>query len=345
MDENIYTEQRTTDEIDLRELFLALWGKKIFITAIGLIAAILTGIISVFIITPVYHSKLNIIINMPDTYTTKYGDFTLPISTNDQYINLITSNDIIANTIKDMGYDEDTTIESIRDRITIDNSETKANAEQNSFSIKVSADNPEEARKLAQTLFDNYTEFLDILIIEGAADYFIDKYSVDLSSAEVSLENTKEILAKNEALLAETPQTINQKDAMNEIGNSQNISDFVILENVINPNYTKIENDIIANKQSINNIENTIKLYNQYLEELNAEKEKIEGYKSNGNWTVSDDVFKSITKSNVYLPSDPIAPSRKTSPSNVRNVIIGAVVGGMIGVVLVLIKKYWIESK
>lgn len=345
MDENQQNGQSTEDEIDLRELFLVLWKKKLPIICLTLIVALITGIVSVFFITPVYHSKLNIVINMPDTYKTKYGEYTLPITTNEQYINLITSNDIIARTIKDMGYDDETSIESIRDRISIDKQETKTNTEQNSFNIKVSADNPAEVKELAQTLFDNYSEFLDVMTIEGAVDYYINKFNVELSSLEVSLNRVRETLAKNEALLLETPQTINQGEAMTEIQNSPGISDFIILENVINPNYTKIENDIIENKQSINNIENSMRIYKGYLEELDVVKESVAGYRLSGEFEELDDNFISITKTNVYLPSDPIAPSRKTSPSNARNVIIGALLGGMIGVVAVFIKEYWFISK
>jgi len=344
MDEIHNTEQMMTDEIDLRELFMVFWKKKILIICITLISAILTGVISVFFIKPVYHSRLNIIINMPEKYLTKYGGYTLPITTNEQYINLITSSEILAHTIIDMGY-EDMTIESLRDRITVEIPETKANVKQNSFFIKVASDNPQDAKELAQALFDNYYEFIDLMTVEGAVDYFINKYSVDLSALEVTLNSTKETLAKNEALLAQTPQTINQKEAMSELYNNPGVSDYVILENIINPNYTKIESNIIENKQTINNIENNMAIYNQYLDELYVVKENITEYKTNGIWDITNDEFKSITKTNVYLPSDPIAPSHKSSPNNLRNVIIGAVIGGMVGVVAVFVKEYWLVSE
>lgn len=345
MDENYYAEQKMTDEIDLRELILVLWKKKIFIICIAFLAAFLTGLYSVLFIKPVYHSMLNIIINMPDVYHTKYGNYTLPISTNEQYINLITSNDILIRTIKDMGYGENTTIEFLRDRISIEVPDTKTGAKQNSFNIKVAAGNPQEAKELAKVLFDNYYEFIDLLTIEGAVDHYLNIYSIELSTLEISLNTAKEILAKNEALLSQTPQTINQKEAMTEINNTPGVSDYVILENVINPNYTEIEKDIIKNKQGINNIENSMMIYNKYLDELNAVKEKINDYKSNGNWDVLNDEFISIARTNVYLPSEPVAPSGKTSPNNARNVVIGAVLGGMVGVVVVFIKEYWFTSK
>lgn len=344
MDENHIAELRITDEIDLRELILVLWKKKIVIVCIAFTAAFLSGLVSKFLLSPVYESKLDIIINMPGTYHTKYGDYYLPISTNEQYINLITSNDVISRTIKDMDYDEDTTIESLIDRISIYIPETKTSGEQNSFYIKVSAKDPEEARNLAHTLYENYLEFIDLLTIEAAVDYYIKLYSVELSSLEVSLDRNKELLVKNEALLAETPQTINQKEAMDEIYDYPNTSDYIVLEKIINPNYTKIETDVIEIKQTINNVENSIRIYKQYMEELNKVKESLEEYKSNGNWDDSDSEFKSITKANIHLPSAPIAPSVKTSPHTLFNCIIGAVLGGMVGVVSVLVKKYWNTS-
>ncbi len=344
MNNNQYNEHINEDEIDLRELFMVIWKKKVAIICITLVAALITGLISVFLISPVYHSRLTIIINMPDTLNTKYGDYTLPITSNDQYINLITSNEILLHTIEDMGYDEDTNIESIRDRITIEQSEAKANVEQNTFYVKVAADNPTEAQKLAQTLFDNYIEFLDVLTIEGALDSYINIYSVALTSQEVSLTSTKEILAKNEVLLEQTPQTINQKEAMQEIKDSSSTSDYIILENIINPNYTKIENDIIVNKQSINSIENSMRINNEYLAELDELQNRVDSYKKSGDISKLDTDFVQVTKTNIYLPSEPVIPSNKTSPSNLMNVIIGALLGGMLAVFVVLIREYWFES-
>ena len=344
MDKIYLTEQKTEDEIDLRELILVLWKKKLFIIFFFFAAAILAGLYSMFIVKPVYHSRLNIIISMPGTYQTKYGDYVLPLTTNEQYINLITGNNILARTIKDMGY-ENMTIESLHSRISIETPETKTGTVQNSFNIKVAASNPQEAKDLAKILFDNYYEFIDLITVEGAVDYYINKYNVELATLEVSLNSTREILAKNEALLSQIPLTINQKEVMDEIIDSPTVSDYIIFENVINPNYTEIEKDIIENKQTIINLENSMILYNRYLEELNTVKERIEEYKSSGKWDIVNDEFKSIAKTSVYLLSEPIAPSSKTSPNNLRNIIIGAVLGGMIAVVIVITKEYWFISK
>lgn len=346
MDNKLDYMQNTEDEISLKELFMALWRQKILIISITLIAAILTGIISVFFITPVYHAKLNIVINMPETYTTKYGDYSLPLTTNQQYINIITSNSILTNTMKDMGYGEDMTIEMMREKITIGQvTTTAANLEQNSYEVKVAADNPEEARKLASVLYENYVKFVDVMTIEGAIKYYINNYEVMIRSAQVDLQSNQEILKKNEDLLKLTPQTINQKEAANEINGQNNVSNYIILENIINPNYTKIEADIIANKQSINSIENNIERYNDYLIGLETAKATVSNYYVTGDFTELKDTLVSITRTSVYLPSEPVAPSGKTSPSNSMNIIIGGVLGGMVSVLIALMKEYWFTKE
>jgi len=333
------------DEISLLELFMALWRQKILIVVIALVAGLVTGIISVFVITPVYHAKLNIVINMPETYQTKYGEYTLPISSNEQYINLITSNDILANTILDMGYNpSELSIESLRERISILKKDN-TNTVQNSFDIKVASDNPEDARKLAEVLYNNYIEFIDLMVAEGATRYFIDYYNIQLQSLQVDLDSSQELLAKNQELLNHISMTINQREAMDELLSSDNTTNFVVMGDIINPNYTELELDIIEIKQNINTIENTMNQYSIYLEELAAKISDIEGYYGTGDFSRINDKIISITRTNIYLPSEPVAPSSKTSPSNSKNVIIGTLLGGMIAVLIALVREFWFNKE
>lgn len=330
------------DEIDLRELFITLWKQKIMIVSIALIAAILAGIFSVFILSPVYDSKLNIVISMPETYKTKYGEYKLPITTNEQYINLISSNDVIINTIKDMSYTtKGVTVENLRNSISIGKVTATAGVVQNSFDVTVSANKPEEALKLAKAVYDNYIEFMDVMTKERAISYYYNNFSVAIKSQEVTLKSEKEILKKNEELLAKTPQTINQKEAMKELqGQLPNTKDFVVLENIINPNYTEVEKAVIENKQRINLIEESIRVYNENLLELEKEKKAVGKYFETGKATKLESGLTGVVETSIYLPSPPVAPSQKTSPSNTKNVAIGLVLGGITGVLIALVKEY-----
>lgn len=337
--------QHYEDEIDLKDLIMALWNRKKMIASFTIIAALLAGLFSMFVLSPVYDARLNIVISMPEKYIARYGEYVLPIKTNDQYINLITSNDVLLNTIKDMGYSpEKITIDNLKDRISIAKSETikVTGAVQNSFEITVSADNAEESAKLAKTLYDNYIEFMDVMTKDRAISYYYNNFNVKIKSLEVQLSSCKQMLRKNEELLAATPQTINQKEAMQAIQGS--ISEYVVLENIINENYTKIENDIILNKQNINTIEDTKRVYYDYLKELDKEKLAIAKYFETGRATKLESTVIGVVETSVYLPSPPAVPSHKTSPSNVMNVAIGAVIGLMIGVSTALVKEYWFKN-
>ncbi len=347
MNENQNNIQYNDDEIDLRELIMALWKRKKMIISLTLVVAILAGMFSMFVLSPVYDTKLNIVISMPETYTTRYGEYKLPITTNDQYINLITSNDVLISTIRDMEYNsEEVSVDSLKKRILIGKSDVKTNTVQNSFEVTVSADNPEESLKLAQTLYDNYVEFMDVMTKERAISYFINDFSMDVKAQENQLDSVKEILKKNEELLAATPQIIAKGNGNLEIQTQlTSNSDYVIPVDTVNPNYIKIENDIIQNKQTINNIENTIRLNSRYLEELNKEYSALNKYYETGQAEKLESSVIGVVETSVYLPSPPVAPTQKTSPSNALNTIIGAVIGGMLGVMIALFMEYWFKEE
>ena len=349
MNNDYNNEQMNEEEINLRELFMALWKKKVIILCISLIAAIIAGLISVFLISPVYTSKLDIIIKMPGAYHTKYGDYDMPITTYEQYIDLIISSDILLSTMEDMEYGDEVTIEKLRNRIIIDKpDETDKDAldRPNSFSISVTADNPKEAKELADTLYENYIDYINVLAIENALNHYINTFNVALSSLEVSMITTKNILAKNEELFAITPETISEVAAMEEIQEAPAASNYIILENIINPNYTKLETDIITDKQSISSMEETIRNYNDYLVEIDILMDTLSSYKESEDYSGLSKDFISLTETNLYLSSEPYEPSQKTSPSNAKNAIIGALLGGVVSVVAVLIKEYlFVDTK
>src|SRR5690554_4662452 len=88
--------------IDLLEFLQPLWRNKLAIICIAVVGAILAGLISLFLIPPEFESRLNIYVGIPETYTTRYGDYTLPIMTNDQYMDMIRHDIVLQKTIDDI---------------------------------------------------------------------------------------------------------------------------------------------------------------------------------------------------------------------------------------------------
>ncbi|NLO10702.1 MAG: hypothetical protein GX129_12675 [Clostridiales bacterium] len=170
------------------------------------------------------------------------------------------------------------------------------------------------------------------------------RYSVQINTLQDTLDSDKQLLEKSLELLDNTPKIINQREAMDEIISSDNTRDFIVMGNIINPNYTELELSIIEIKQAINSTENTINQYNQYLKELELKQAEIASYYETGEFNKLTDNIVRITKSNIYLPSEPVAPSSKTSPSNFRNVLIGTLLGGVVAVLIALIKEFWFKK-
>ncbi len=322
------------DEIDLKELFMVLWKGKRIIIIVTLIFAIFSALITKFLIPPVYEAKLDLLVNFPETVSTKYGEYKLLLTTNDQYINLFYSNNVINKTIQDMGYDiKENTIESFTKRISI----TKDEKRPNSFTIRVKANNPKEALDLANVLYKNYLILINANTKLRSAEHFIEINTIELNKTEDSLNSNKILLGQYKKQLNTMSQTINQNSLLDSI-KSSNIN-YMVLENIINQNYNKVELDIINTEQIIYNLEDKINVLNQYLNELNKIKDDI----INNNGMVNE-YLTSINRS-IQLPSTPVAPTTKAGPSTSLNTVMAAVIGGMISIIYVLIKKYWFNDE
>jgi LPS O-antigen subunit length determinant protein (WzzB/FepE family) len=201
----------------------------------------------------------------------------------------------------------------------------------------VAAGSPAESLKLAQTLYNNYLDYIDFITKERTVSYYYDNFSAGLESQEILLKSTKEILQKNEATLAGTPQSINQGELNNNGSN-------MVIENIINPAYSKLSEGIADNKQVINTTEDTIRTYKENLKQLDLERQAILKYNETGEIEKTQSSTINVAKTSIFLVSSPVAPTNKTSPSNSRNAIIGFILGGMLGVGIALMREYWLKK-
>jgi uncharacterized protein involved in exopolysaccharide biosynthesis len=327
------TFDRHEDEIDLKELIMVLWKGKNLIIIVTLIFAMLSALVTMFLIPPVYEAELDLMVNFPETVSTKYGDYKLLMTTNDQYINLFYANSVINNTILDMGYDiENNSIESFSKRISI----IKDKERPNSFTVKVKSNNPKEALDLVNTLYKNYILLLNTNTKLRSAEQFIETHTTELSKLKDNLNSNEVLLDQYKKQLETMSQTINQNSLLDTI-ESSNIN-YMVLENIINQNYKKVELDIINTEQTIYSLENKVNVLNQYLNELNQIKDDIINNKG-----LVDEYLSSINRS-IQVSSEPVAPSSKSSPSTTMYTLIAAVIGGMLSVMYVLIRNYWFND-
>ncbi|MGB4661073.1 MAG: hypothetical protein WBI07_18020, partial [Mobilitalea sp.] len=97
-------------------------------------------------------------------------------------------------------------------------------------------------------------------------------------------------------------------------------------------------------KQILYDTEDIISKDKILLEELSSIKTTINTFEETEDFELLKGNVLGLNKSNINLPSKPIAPSRKTSPSNTKNAAIGGMFGCIIGAFIVLIKEYWFKK-
>ena len=174
-------------------------------------------------------------------------------------------------------------IEGLRSRISIEGSEAPTCRKPILSGLRFLQAILQEALKTAEALYENFVEFIDMMIREKAAEHYYNHYRVSLLTLEETLESNKAFLKKSEELLKETHQTINQKEVLEDtLGALPDSIDFVVLDNIINENYFEIEKSIIERKQNIYSLENTIERHKEYLSQLEKEKENMAKYNATG---------------------------------------------------------------
>ena len=334
MNQNANTEiTRYDDEIELWELIMILWKNKKTIISTTAIFGLVALLLSVFVIQPVYETNLNISINMPEIMNTKYGDLTMPIETNIEYINLFTEQTVMQKTAEEMGY-EGISISTMRAKFTLPTKDS------NIVNIGVSANSPEEAVKLAQAAYDNYYEYLDIVLKNRALSTFENTFNVKIEQNENQISNLEKSLESDRKTLQKVTDQINSSITSS---NKYGVIDYVALGEALG--YAGVSTTVIQKEQQINQLKQDNVLYKKYLEEIADMKTKIQAYNETGDETKLESQNFDFVSQNLQLLSNPRLPMSKSSPNTTMNLAIGLVLGMMAGVFYVFMKKYITEQK
>lgn len=320
------------DKITFRDIIRILWSNKAIVIGTTILITILTFIVSIFFITPVYKTTFTIVVNVPAVYTTKYGEFTPPVSTNGDYINLLTSDEVIEQTIIDMGYNlDEVTVESIIERIVL---EVPANG-QNVYPVTVRGSDPEETLELSNILYDNYTKYADLMVKDRAINHYYNDFKIKLESTNNSLHHNYDLLDRSEDLIETTPELINQEALVEALSDD---SDYIILSNILNPDHIQLEAYMMEARTSIKTLESHALSYALCVDELKDEIIRLDEYHTIGDGGKFETEL--LETSDVFMLSEPVVTSNDDSPNLGMNVVIGLVLGAVLGVLLVLLKEY-----
>ncbi|MCD7708650.1 MAG: Wzz/FepE/Etk N-terminal domain-containing protein [Clostridiales bacterium] len=132
-------------EIDLKEVFRALWHRCPAILAVCLAGGILAGLITEFFIPPTYTSTTSILVLTKETTLTSLADLQLGSQLANDYEVLITARGVLNEVIDDLGLEMD--YEELKKKITVENpTDTRI------LEISVRDQNPTQARDIVNDL-------------------------------------------------------------------------------------------------------------------------------------------------------------------------------------------------
>ena len=239
------------------------------------------------------------------------------------YIAYVKSEDVLERAIEELGLD--TTADKLAEQV-----RTSVNSNTGYVLIRGRAGTAQDAVTLTETLARCFVEELNLDYKEKALDHFINFHDSNLRINEEKILVLENDLVSTQALLDATDKTVTvSRSYEGETGT----------EEVINPAYTTIENEIILIKLQISDF-NLLSERSEYLlTELEEEKVAVTAYRISGDGSGITPGLLDVIKPYVKMDDEAIMPDGAIAPRKAFIVAVAAVLGLLAGVVFAAMKK------
>ncbi len=336
-------DHRIENEISFKKLIYVLLSGRKLITGIVFVGIVLALFYSIVIAKPVYQTKATMFMSIPESTMTEMGNYKFPSNNPEDYFNLITQSEIIYKTV------ESNSLE-INDTDFTRNLSISKQKDAKVISVTYKGNNPEEIASILNNHIDYYQHYLSFIFKEDAILQFITRDKVSLALKQNELSKLKGQLLKARNDLSELSSTIPLQKALttnpefaakyardNGLTVAE-LSNQLLVEEVLNSNYIAAEKLVTSLETSINTLEIEVRILNEQLEKLELEKKILE----------ESNVFeepKSNFLSALSLPIKKMSPASvsnyRISPRLALNIAIAVAFSGIIGVLVVFFKAYW----
>lgn len=304
---------------------------KVLIISIVIIFILVTGLSAFFLVSPLYNTKMKIVINMPKEHYSIYGPVPITEYNGEYYSELVTDDTVIKNTIKKLDGRIDISENELKESISASSTKT---AGYDTLTIKVTAETADDSLAISEALHEAYIEHIGFTVNQSAFRHILNLcISNDIAWTE-SLTELEVALGISEDLISKTQKHFNFEELSGSISGTGN---FFIIENVINPVYTQLESDIVTKKQAIESLRVKISENEKVLNEVTHGLEKILEYYEGEEVKVDPPLV--AIEDYVYLVEQPIKPSNNAGPNPIKLVILGGATGLVLGIGIALAKK------
>ncbi|OPL08181.1 MAG: hypothetical protein AVO33_01340 [delta proteobacterium ML8_F1] len=338
------------DEISLKELIMALIKNWKLIVAFIVVAGVLALGYVMVIADEVYEASLEGSISVPESVRTRYGSYSFPTTDKMDFLNVVYSNKVIQETIDDLGLME-ATVNGFKNAITLETEEKSTR-----FTFKVTGGSPEEAELRLLTLAENLEDELRIIHKEAALISFIRDYGVSYKNLEENLLQTQTQLEEIQEEFADIESVITLRKlvtsdpvyaaelAQNRGVRIEELSEEMMLEEVINPHYDALQGTLINLRKEIQNIVRAMEKNLRYTDELKAELSNVQAYVLSGDGSKMDKDMVAVMETTLHFSASTNVSDHPIAPKKALTLAIALVLGAMLGVFVAFFKEYWQNS-
>jgi capsular polysaccharide biosynthesis protein len=302
-------------EISLREIIEILWKGKWIIILITLVAMLVSGIISFFIIEPTYEARVTL--SVSSNVSTDLKQISMA-----KYVEQVKNHAIMRGTIEELKLNEEgITINELRDKIRVE-----AVKDTTLLRIYVQDNNADRASEIANTISKNFVNFMKKQQQEqeiAAAEYILSEIDTQLEVQKATFERIKQELANTSPTII-TNKTLEEdpylQSIIQEQSNKSNaeVGALQLRNEEVNPVYLSLQ---------------------QLAADTNIEIQKLESQKQDILDKINNNTI--VPQEYVTTASPAIPPEKPIAPRKVLNVAIAGVVGCMFSFLVVLFKHYW----
>ncbi len=338
------------DEISLKELIETILKGWKFIVGVTILCTLIAVVYVLFIAEEVYEAKAELLINIPESVQTEYGEYKYMTTNVKDYSDLFKNKLVLEETKNQFGLD-DVTVEGFAGRFNV----LKKEKGEESNIVKVTFKGSEK-NSLAEILdahIVNYKKLLNYNIRKLAIDKFINSKNIAIENNKKNLEFNRNDLKNTEELLKDIPETLKLQKALtddSEISSKyankkdidvSDLADNMVVEEVLNSDYVSTASKINDLKISINTLREEIVLYEGDIKKLEEANEIISLSGVFGDYEI-----KSLEI--LDTPIEQLTPARTSDNivSPKRNIIIAVVfiLSVMLSTFMVLFKAYWVNN-
>jgi LPS O-antigen subunit length determinant protein (WzzB/FepE family) len=242
----------------------------------------------------------------------------------------------------------DSSVNGFRNSITITSDEKL-----NRFSFSLSGPTPEETQNRISVLTKHYMDEIVTMYKESALGYFVREKHVQSKQLDETLLNQEaKLKALEEEFKNVSPVITLQKMIISnpvyaaELSRSRGIriedlTDEMMLEEVVNENYLIFQGTIIELRKSIQDTKLEIEKNARHSIELRSEQNAVQNYILNGDDSKLTPDMLNVMESKIQLAAHPSYPESPIAPKKELTLAIALVLGGMLGVFVAFFKEYW----